>query len=110
MLLVTSGASKAGKLAKAWTGDDVRELPVRAARHPDRDLDPGRGGRRGAAAGLSPRQPGPGQADRSASVGGTFAARSAGYSPATAPTNAVAPMATPIASGDTTTGHAWVVA
>ena len=48
-----------------------------------------------------------GQADRSASVGGTFAARSAGYSPAIAPTNAVAPMATPIASGDTTTGHAW---
>ena len=34
VLLVTTGASKAGKLAHAWTGDDVRELPIRAARIP----------------------------------------------------------------------------
>ena len=35
VLLVTTGASKAGKLAHAWTGDDVRELPIRAARIPN---------------------------------------------------------------------------
>ena len=35
VLVVTTGASKAGKLAHAWTGDDVRELPIRAARIPN---------------------------------------------------------------------------
>jgi 6-phosphogluconolactonase len=32
VLVVTSGASKADNLAAAWTGDDARELPLRAAR------------------------------------------------------------------------------
>ncbi|HEX5825974.1 MAG TPA: 6-phosphogluconolactonase [Candidatus Limnocylindrales bacterium] len=32
VLVVTTGASKAENLGRAWTGDDVRELPVRAAR------------------------------------------------------------------------------
>ncbi len=32
VLLVATGASKADHLGRAWTGDDVRELPVRAAR------------------------------------------------------------------------------
>lgn len=32
LLVVTAGASKAANLGRAWTGDDVRELPVRAAR------------------------------------------------------------------------------
>lgn len=32
ILVVTTGASKAAALGRAWTGDDVRELPVRAAR------------------------------------------------------------------------------
>jgi 6-phosphogluconolactonase len=32
VLVVSSGASKAGALGRAWTGDDVRELPVRATR------------------------------------------------------------------------------
>lgn len=32
VLVVTAGASKAVNLGRAWTGDDVRELPVRAAR------------------------------------------------------------------------------
>ena len=35
VLLVTSGASKAGKIGRAWAGDDVRELPIRAARVPN---------------------------------------------------------------------------
>jgi 6-phosphogluconolactonase/glucosamine-6-phosphate isomerase/deaminase len=30
--VVTAGAGKAANLGRAWTGDDVRELPVRAAR------------------------------------------------------------------------------
>lgn len=32
VLVVTAGAGKAANLGRAWTGDDVRELPVRAAR------------------------------------------------------------------------------
>ena len=32
VLVVSTGASKAGALGRAWTGDDERELPVRAAR------------------------------------------------------------------------------
>jgi 6-phosphogluconolactonase len=32
VLLVAAGASKAANLGRAWTGDDARELPVRAAR------------------------------------------------------------------------------
>jgi 6-phosphogluconolactonase len=32
ILVVAGGASKAACLGRAWTGDDVRELPVRAAR------------------------------------------------------------------------------
>jgi 6-phosphogluconolactonase len=32
VIVVTTGASKAANLGRAWTGDDVRELPVRAAR------------------------------------------------------------------------------
>ena len=32
MIVVSAGASKAAALGLAWTGDDVRELPVRAAR------------------------------------------------------------------------------
>jgi 6-phosphogluconolactonase len=32
VLVVTAGASKAAGLGRAWTGDDARELPVRAAR------------------------------------------------------------------------------
>lgn len=32
VLVVSTGASKAPNLGRAWTGDDVRELPVRAAR------------------------------------------------------------------------------
>ena len=32
VLVVTAGASKAANLGRAWTGDDLRELPVRAAR------------------------------------------------------------------------------
>ena len=35
VLVVTTGASKAANLARAWTGDDVRELPVRATRLPN---------------------------------------------------------------------------
>ncbi|HKF86217.1 MAG TPA: 6-phosphogluconolactonase [Candidatus Limnocylindrales bacterium] len=34
VLVVTTGSSKAESLGRAWTGDDVRELPVRAARIP----------------------------------------------------------------------------
>ncbi len=34
VLVVTTGASKAANLGRAWTGDDVRALPVRAARLP----------------------------------------------------------------------------
>lgn len=34
VLLIAAGASKAGALGRAWTGDDLRELPVRAARLP----------------------------------------------------------------------------
>ncbi len=30
VLVVSSGASKAAVLARAWAGEDVRELPVRA--------------------------------------------------------------------------------
>jgi 6-phosphogluconolactonase len=32
VLVVAAGGSKAGPLGRAWTGDDVRELPVRATR------------------------------------------------------------------------------
>lgn len=32
VLVVTAGAGKAANLGRAWTGDDARELPVRAAR------------------------------------------------------------------------------
>jgi len=32
VLVVCTGSSKAGVLGRAWTGDNVRELPVRAAR------------------------------------------------------------------------------
>lgn len=32
VLVVSTGASKADALGRAWTGDDARELPVRAAR------------------------------------------------------------------------------
>ena len=32
VLVIAAGGSKAGNLGRAWTGDDVRELPVRAAR------------------------------------------------------------------------------
>lgn len=32
VLVVSTGASKADVLARAWTGDDVRDLPVRATR------------------------------------------------------------------------------
>ena len=32
VLVVASGASKAASMGRAWTGDDARELPVRAAR------------------------------------------------------------------------------
>lgn len=32
VLLVSTGASKAGPLGRAWTGDDMRELPVRVTR------------------------------------------------------------------------------
>lgn len=32
VLVVTTGAAKADKVALAWTGDDARELPLRAAR------------------------------------------------------------------------------
>jgi 6-phosphogluconolactonase len=34
VLVVSAGESKAANLGRAWTGDDVRELPVRAARIP----------------------------------------------------------------------------
>jgi 6-phosphogluconolactonase/glucosamine-6-phosphate isomerase/deaminase len=30
--VIAAGGSKAANLGLAWTGDDVRELPVRAAR------------------------------------------------------------------------------
>jgi 6-phosphogluconolactonase len=32
VMVVSTGSSKAGPLGRAWSGDDVRELPVRAAR------------------------------------------------------------------------------
>lgn len=35
LLVITSGASKAPNLALAWTGDDVRALPLRATRLPN---------------------------------------------------------------------------
>lgn len=35
VLVVTTGASKAANLGRAWTGDDVRELPLRATRLPN---------------------------------------------------------------------------
>lgn len=35
VLLVSTGAAKADVLGRAWTGDDVRTLPVRAARGPN---------------------------------------------------------------------------
>jgi 6-phosphogluconolactonase len=34
ILVVSTGSSKAANLGRAWTGDDARELPVRAARLP----------------------------------------------------------------------------
>jgi 6-phosphogluconolactonase len=34
VLVVAAGASKAASFGRAWTGDDVRELPLRAARIP----------------------------------------------------------------------------
>jgi 6-phosphogluconolactonase len=35
VLVVTTGAGKAANLGRAWTGDDVRELPLRATRLPN---------------------------------------------------------------------------
>lgn len=35
VLVVTTGASKAANLGRAWTGDDARELPLRATRLPN---------------------------------------------------------------------------
>ena len=35
VLVVTTGAGKAANLGLAWTGDDARELPLRAARLPN---------------------------------------------------------------------------
>ena len=35
ILVVTTGASKAANLGRAWTGDDARDLPIRAARLPN---------------------------------------------------------------------------
>ena len=32
VVVVSAGASKAAVLGRAWTGDDARELPVRATR------------------------------------------------------------------------------
>jgi 6-phosphogluconolactonase/glucosamine-6-phosphate isomerase/deaminase len=32
VVVVAAGGSKAAVLGRAWTGDDARELPVRAAR------------------------------------------------------------------------------
>lgn len=34
VLVVSAGSSKAASLGRAWTGDDLREVPVRAARLP----------------------------------------------------------------------------
>jgi 6-phosphogluconolactonase len=34
VVVITSGASKADALAKAWAGADERQIPVRAARIP----------------------------------------------------------------------------
>ena len=34
ILVISTGASKAANLGRAWTGDDLRELPVRATRLP----------------------------------------------------------------------------
>ncbi len=50
------------------------------------------------------------QPARSASVGGTFAARIAGYSPAMDPTSSVAPKPIATAGSETTTGQPWLVA
>ena len=47
---------------------------------------------------------------RSASVGGTFAARIAGYSPAIDPTSSVAPKPIATAGSEITTGQPWLVA
>jgi hypothetical protein len=47
---------------------------------------------------------------RSASVGGTLAARIAGYSPAMEPTSSVAPNPIATAGSEITTGHPWLVA
>ncbi|HEY3335430.1 MAG TPA: 6-phosphogluconolactonase [Candidatus Limnocylindrales bacterium] len=35
VLVVTTGAGKASNVGRAWSGDDVRELPLRAARLPN---------------------------------------------------------------------------
>ena len=115
VLLVTSGASKAEKVGRAWTGDDLRELPDPRRPGPERDLVPRRGGRRGAAAGLSPRQrparvAGPATPSGARPSGGRSRPATPGTARRSRPLAAVAPMATPIASGDTTTGHACVVA
>jgi 6-phosphogluconolactonase/glucosamine-6-phosphate isomerase/deaminase len=32
VMVVTTGASKAAVVGRAWTGDDARELPLRATR------------------------------------------------------------------------------
>ncbi len=45
VVLLTTGASKADVLARAWAGADVRELAVGVARTPQRRVDPRRGGR-----------------------------------------------------------------
>ena len=45
-VVVAAGGSKAEVLARAWAGADARELPVGAARRPERDVDPRRGRRR----------------------------------------------------------------
>ena len=45
VVLITTGAGKADLLARAWGGADVRELPVGAARLPQRRVAARRGGR-----------------------------------------------------------------
>ena len=52
VLVIAAGGSKAANLGRAWTGDDVRELPGPGRPARDGDLVPGRGGRRGASGSL----------------------------------------------------------
>ena len=56
------------------------------------------------------RTQGAGYTERSASVGDSRAARSAGYSPATAPMTSAAASPPASASGGTTAGRPWVAA